>query len=201
MSFPVLMVALMALAAAGFLGLGLRGLLARAPLVFPSRRMVLLILPGFLPGLLSPFFIPLRSPRHPGAPPLVVLLPAAVALAVLLLVWKLVRGYTVLGVEDRALAPALRRAVAGLGLAYEESLGCLHLPARDADLTLHVQPGTGSAQLRLRPENPPLLERIAAALRAELAGSPGRRQPLAFVVFTGVGALFLGVAAMLFLVP
>lgn len=202
MTFPVLMVVLMALAAAGFLGLGFRGLFARAPLVFPSRRVVLLILPCFLPGLLFPFFIPLDPHRHPGAPaPWLVLLPAAITLAVLLLVWKVVRGYTVLGAEDRALAPALRQAVAGLGLAYEESLGSLHLTAENADLTLHVQPGTGSAQIRLQPEDPPLLDRIAAALAAELARSHGRRQPLAFVVFAAVGALLLGVAAMLFRLP
>ena len=198
MPFTAVLGGTLVLASAGFLLVGLCGLLGRTPLVFPARRMILLILPCFLPGLTVPLLYLAGRRLHPAgaSPPLVFFLPIAIFLAVLLLVLKVLRGYTILGAGDRALADGLRQALERLGLPYEESLGRMRLPTRNADLSLHVQPGTGSAQLRMEPEDRPLLDQIAGALRAALAapGAPGQR--LVFGVFTGVGLLMLAVAAL-----
>jgi len=168
-------------------------------MVFRSRWLGLLVVLCLLPGSAAPF-LALREgavPRQPVAPVLLYL-PLAVDVVVLALVLALLRGYTVLGAGDRALAGALKRALAGLALPFEESLGALRLPSLAADLSVHTQAGTGSAQLRLEPEDRAAFDRIAGALRAELAapGPPGGFRAVAFGVFTGAGVLLLGVALL-----
>jgi hypothetical protein len=195
--FDTLFPALLVLASAGFLLLGLRGLLGRRPLVFRSRLMLVVIVLCLLPGSVAPFLaLSLPGARTGPAPDAFLLLPLVVDVAVLALVLYVLRGYVILGADDHALATALKEALDRLELPFEESLGRLRLTRLDADLKLLQQGQVGSAQLRMEPEDRATLDRIAGALRHALAAGPGRFRGLVFVVFTGVGVLMLFLAGV-----
>ncbi len=196
MPFSVVFPALMALAASGFLVLGVHGLLGHRPLVFRSRRMLVPILLCLLPGSLAPFLAGIGS-RGVPLPPVLIFLPLAVDAGALAIVVYALRGYMVLGADDHTLATALKEALRQLGLPFEESLGSLRLPTLAADLKLLQQGATGSAQLRMEPEHAETLDRVAAALRAALATGGGRFRPLVFAAFTFAGLVLLAVGGAL----
>ncbi|HEY8022565.1 MAG TPA: hypothetical protein VIH93_15775 [Thermoanaerobaculia bacterium] len=196
MRFDTLFPALLALASAGFLLLGLRGLLGRRPLVFRSRLMLVVIVLCLLPGSVAPFLALPSGARNGPVPDAFLLLPLVVDVAVLALVLYVLRGYVILGADDRALATALKEALDRLDLPFQESLGRLRLTGLDADLKLLQQGQVGSAQLRMEPEDRGTLDRVAGALRDALAAGPGRFRGLVFAVFTGVGVVMLFLAGV-----
>jgi len=194
MIFPVVLSALLAVAALGFLLVGVRGLTRRAPMVFPAKRLIVLVVLCFLPGLAAPLALQLDRHFHLGSMPPVTFFPPVLYALILALLIRLLRGYTVVGADDRALAAGLRQALDRLGFPYEESLGRMRLTLQNADLAVHTQAGTGSAQIRMEPEDRPVLDQIAAALRDALAAGGAPPQRLVFAIFTGVGLLLLGIA-------
>jgi hypothetical protein len=197
MRIGILFPLLITLSGAGFLALGLRGLLERRPLVFRSR---LLLVPFGLALLAGPAVqISARIAKrrlHPvpsSLPFLLILATSALIFATLALA---LRGYIVYGADERSLAAALQRALAGLGLSFEKAAGRVRLPAMNADLKVQMQPGTGGALLQMSPEDGTAFDRIAAALRDALAAEHGPFQRLPFVLWTGAGIAMLVIAVV-----
>lgn len=179
------------------LTIGLRGIVTKRPVIFPVRRMFWLLVIAFSPITLLPFSTALEmrnlTLRDFGLPLFMLLF----FVVMLVFFWKMLRGYSIMGVDADAFREALQRALRKLNLPFEESLTKLRLPTLDAELEANVNSWMGGANLSIKqPQHAAILKQVIEALREELRASPAPTQQTMFGFFLIFGALLIVMLAV-----
>jgi hypothetical protein len=163
-----------------FLVLGFRGLVGKKPFLFSAKSSFWVILLAFAPSMISPIysFWKVYSSATENSIPfewsyvLVLLIPLTLYPVLLVFYWRILRGYTVVGVTDESFRQALYSVLGDLKIPYEERLSKMHLTALNADLEANVSSWMGTASVRIRQrEHQETLDRIARAMSSYFAGS------------------------------
>lgn len=107
--------------------------------------------------------------------------------------WKVLGGYTVLGVSDESFQDALRYALRKLDLPFEESLSRIKLTTlKDADLQVSVQSWVGTAQFKFKQsQHNSTLDKIANAMREYFASSSSQVNNATSIFNVATGVLLL----------
>ena len=95
-----------------FLLVGLRGIVARKPILISQRWLFALILVGFAPSLLNPFNL---SEKTIGTAFFVWIICAAL----FVFLWVFLRGYMAFGVTEASFREGLLASLRKLGIPYE----------------------------------------------------------------------------------
>lgn len=173
------------LAAAYFIWLGARILIAKRPLLLAARQSTIVLI-----GLvLLPLIILVRVEVS------ITLFYLAADVIIIITLWVNARGYAFLGITDETMLDAVHSALKAINLPYEERLGQLLLPSINAELQIAVQGWMGAAQIVIKPDSQQaVLDAIAAAMREYFrqGTSPiNRFTPIAYVVLGIFIALFV----------
>jgi hypothetical protein len=116
---------------------------------------------------------------------------------VLVVFWFHLQGYIIVGVTEKTLRTALRHALGERGLPHEDRPGSLHIPSEQLDLRLQFNESAGTAYVKVAPARGKLLLReLSRELRRFFASHPIELRKNAFVVYTYIGALLLGLATL-----
>ena len=168
------------------LGIALRGIFSRRPIIFSSRWMLMLFLLVFVP-LLARGAALFGSHFRLGS-----LLPLLMPLLVLSLLFRNAQGYSILGVSDEYFSNALHAALHKLGLPFEESLSQIRLTSLDAALIVTLQSRMGAAQLAIKPSlHRSTLKEIVQLMRDYFATVPGKTNLTTYVYYLLFGALMV----------
>lgn len=187
-----------------FLYLGLRVLLTRKPFLFSAKSAFWIIGLAFLPNILLPIrtfwkhysFYAENSIPFDWSSSMMLLIPLVLYPALLTFYWRIMRGYSVLGVTDESFRQALYTVLGELKLPYEERLSKLHLTTLDADLEANVNDRIGTASIRMKQrEQQATLDQIASGLRRYFAGSHVTTNLVTCTYYLFFGALTLAAAA------
>lgn len=178
-----------------FLAIGLRGIITKRPTIFPARRNFWLMALCLLPSFIFPAQF-LLNRQTASLPYLALLFPLLLYCPLLVLMWKAMRGYIIIGITEESLRDALHDALEKLQLPFEESLAKLRLTTLDADLSVAMQAWMGTAQLRIKgTRHDEVLKKIAEAMNDSLAHSSTRMNLTTniFYVITGVTLIILAI--------
>jgi hypothetical protein len=190
--FKALLLLPIGVMAVGFLFVGVRGLVTRRPFVFAARIFAWLFI--VLVASMSFSFVSLMlSPYSDGIEFMSV---AQIVMFLILIVvfWRVMQGYVVLGVTDDTFKQALSASLDELGLAHKESLGGYALDELGDVLLVSVQGWVGSGQLKMKTRgNQQHLKQVVAALRHRLAQDPGRASLFIPVTYTAMGLLMIAI--------
>lgn len=151
--------------------MGLRGLVRKKPMVSAARRNFWLVVLAFstqmLPLLSIVFNERANSFLGDSGFKYFMYLPPLMLGVVLVMMWKVMRGYVVVGATDASFRGALFHALKQLDLPYEESLSRVRLLTLDTDLQVSVQSWMGTAQVKFKQAgHNDTLRRIADEMRA-----------------------------------
>jgi hypothetical protein len=150
------------LIAVAFITIGLRGLLTRKPLLLPTKWIFSILIPAFLPSLLTPFtlHVPLAElGLMAWAFPLLLIL-------FFLFYWKITKGYSVYGANAETVRKTLLAAVGRLNLSCTENMAGIHLPSED--ITLTVSSVMSMGQIRAKGKDAgKFLRRLAEIMNEE----------------------------------
>jgi hypothetical protein len=162
------------------LGMGLWGIVRKKPFLFASKNTFWFTVLSFVPGMILPIqglwqtyaFSAERSEAFDWSLSIPFLLPLLMYPVLLAFYWRLLRGYTVLGVTDDSFRQALYSVLKDLQLPFEERLSKLRLTSLDADLEANVSSRMGAASIRIKQkEHQEILDKIATGLQGYFSGS------------------------------
>jgi hypothetical protein len=185
---------------------GLRGVITNKPFLFSAKINFWMVALAFSPGIFQPLYslweLLSSSAEHAedfeGSLLLLLLFPLLIYPVVLALIWRQMRGYTVLGVTDESFRQALYAVLKDLRLPFEERLSKLHLTSLDADLEANVASWMGVANLRIKQrEHQETLERVAEGLNRYFAGSHVSVNMVTCVYYIILGVLIMASAGIL----
>lgn len=191
--------AVLLIVTAWFLSIGLRGLIAKRPVIFPARHNFWLMVLAIAPSLIFPGRF-LLDKQMASFSMLTLLLPFLLWGVFLVMMWKAMRGYVVIGMTEDSLRESIHYALNKLHLPFEETLSKLRLTTLNADLNVAIQSWMGTAQLRIKgSQQDETLKKIADAMNESFA-LPSTRMNLTtniFYIITGVilivSAIFLSI--------
>jgi hypothetical protein len=175
--------------------LGLRGLIGRRPLVFSSRWFPVILGVTVLRQL-----VPVAGNQHSADPSQGDVLPFGTLLVIAVFVasWFWMQGYMIFGASEVTLRKALHHALDERGLSYEDRPAAIHIPSEQLDLQLQINEWGGTASVKVAPaRGRPLLRELRKDMERFFTSHPISLQKNVFVVYTYVGALLLGIAALL----
>lgn len=154
--------------------------MTKKPFLFSSRNVFWVIALAFLPNIIFPIegfwrhytFAQENSIQFDWSVSFLLLIPLIIYPVLLIFYWRVLRGYTVLGVTDDSFRQALYAVLRDMELPYEERLSKMHLTSIDADLEANVNGWIGTATIRMKQRShQDTLKRIASALNRYFAES------------------------------
>jgi len=180
------------------LGLALRGIFTRRPIIFSFLWLMVIFVLLLVPLILNTLLLVASLNKFDfGA-----LLSPLLMVVVFAMVFRNLRGYTVLGVSDNYLKDALNTALQRLELPFEESLSRIRLSSLDADLLVGMQSRMGAAQLSIKPAgHGKTLKQIVQAMRDYFATVPGKTNISAYVYYGLFGILMLATTIYFYTLP
>ena len=111
--------------------------------------------------------------------------------------WKILKGFTVIGVTEDAFRNSLKDALASLRLPYEERLSKMHLESLGVDLQSSVGAWAGVASIKIKePGYEEVEKQIADALQNELSRSEEPLNLNSIYFYLGTGSLLIAFSAM-----
>lgn len=186
----VMMLMVLALAGAGMLFVGVRGLLARRVTVYSGNWLLALIALCFLPQFMNGL-------KLLGAAPSLAAINLIMYPGLLLVFWFITRGFIFFGVSEELVNDALKSAFGKMGLKHELLLGSVKL--EDGGIfQISLQDWVGTMQLK--PKNPAAKARtqeLVAALSGHFSASTAGIRFMPYWIYTFCGGLLL--ATLLFI--
>jgi hypothetical protein len=184
------------LTAIAFLAVGAVALVTKRP-VFVAARIYLWLLTLLIGGLavaqISFLFSPYRDSLN-----FMSVLQAAILALVLVVFWRQMQGYFVLGVSEEPFREALIGSLEELNLEHKETVRGFELSGLADLLQVSVQGWVGTAQLRMNSRrNNQLFMDLLAVLRRRLADGPGRAGLFIPITYSIMGLLMLAFAIYL----
>ena len=178
-----------------FLALGLRGLITKKIMVFPSSRLLWVIAIAFLPLMLMPvltyFDYPTLSFNYTT-----LLFNLGIFGILLVTLRKQMNGYSLFGVTEDSLHEALAEALQKLNLPYEQSLSRIRLTSVPADLTVAIQPALGTAQISVKDaRHRTTLQQIATVMSERFAAGAVPAKLTMFLFYLVFGCLLMAFIA------
>ncbi len=192
--FSIMLPIMFGVMAAFFLILGLRGILTRIPFLLSNRWLLLVMLVGFVPCIIMPFFF-----RYDMG--LMDWLNPAIFSVVLVMMFFALKGYAAYGITDTTFREALLAALEKLQLPYEESLSSIRLTSIDADLQVAIQSWLGSGMIKIKQrEHRSVLSKIAVEMNNHFSLSSGPIKLITFIFYLIMGVfMVIGGIGMLYL--
>ncbi len=176
-----------------FLGIGLRVLLARRPLLFKARWLL-----GFMVVILSPMVI-LSLDLYTKSQSPVILINPLMFFTLLIFFGILMKGYIAMGVTDESCRAAMHAALQQLDITFEETLAHIKLTSHDLDLQAAIQSWIGTAQLKVKqPAGKPVLDEIAKAMIAYYQTHETQTNNITAIFYIVIG-LFMAASGIIFL--
>lgn len=192
LTLMILLMAL-ALAGAGMLFVGVRGLLARRVTIYSGKWLLALVAVCFLPQFLNGLNLL-------GKMPSLAVINLIMYPGLVLVFWFITRGYIFFGVSEELANEALKSAFGKMGLKHEQLLGSVKL--EDGGIfQISIQDWVGTMQLK--PKNQEAKARtkeLVAALSEYFSASTARIRFMPYWIYAFCGGLLLAtlllVAAM-----
>lgn len=187
------------------LSMGLRGVITKKPFLYAAKNTFWFVALSFAPSIIFPLqslwksysFSVEHSERFEWSFTLPLLFPLLMYPVLLVFYWRILRGYTVLGVTDDSFRQALYTVLKDMQLPFEERLSKLRLTSLDADLEANVSAWMGAANIRIKQrEHQKTLDRIADALRTYFAGSHVSINMVTCVYYIIFGGMILAMAGI-----
>jgi hypothetical protein len=179
-----------------FMLVSVRGLITRRPLVFPARAFVWLFILAV--ASMSVALISLQFSPYGGGFDFMLGVQLAMFVLLIVVIWRTMQGYVVLGVTEDAFKQALSASLDEAGLTYKESLGGYAIDQLGDVLQASVQGWVGSAMLKMKSRgNREHLERLIGDLRHRLDQLPGRASLFIPITYGLMGLLLLAMGAYL----
>ena len=142
-----------------FLGIGIRVMAVRRPLLLNARWCLGFIAVVFAPGIIVWLNVPSKSVNPFMLIYILVLFVVFIFLAIV------IKGYIVMGITDESFRAAIHSALQELNITFEETLGHIKLTSHDLELQVAVQSWVGNAQLKMKGSNgKPVLNEIVKAV-------------------------------------
>lgn len=186
----IIMLMVLALAGAGMLFVGVRGLLARRVTVYSGKWLLALVALCFLPQFLNGL-------KLLGTVPSLAAINLIMYPSLLLIFWFITRGFIFFGVSEELVNDALKGAFGKMGLKHEQLLGSVKL--EDGGIfQISIQDWVGTMQLK--PKNPAAKARtkeLVAALSEHFSASTAGIRSMPYWIYTFCGGLLL--ATLLFI--
>ncbi len=188
LTLMILLMAL-ALAGAGMLFVGVRGLLARRVTIYSGKWLLALVALCFLPQFMNGL-------KLLGTMPSLAVINLIMYPGLVLVFWFITKGYIFFGVSEELVNEALKGAFGKLGLKHEQMLGSVKL--EDGGIfQISIQEWVGTMQLK--PKNPAAKARtkeLVSALSEHFSSSTARIRFMPYWIYTFCGGLLL--ATLLF---
>jgi hypothetical protein len=184
------------------LTIGLRGIIKKKPFLIPERQITWVFTIGCLPLLFNLIWTLLSYRRGNPIDEIwygYYLLGSLLFIPAILLLWRKLSGYTVVGITYNSFRNALISVLARLNLPFKETIFKIHLVETNADLWPTI-PSLGIANLRITPKkHQPLLDQIAGGLRDYFVSPEVRINRISNILFTLLSVLAFGLAIELFI--
>jgi hypothetical protein len=130
------------------LGIGLKIILTRKPVVLLARWLLAFMALTFTPMLIKPICDLFKYGFSAiSLAPMIVLVMYSV---LLVMIWFVTKGYLILGVAEDTFRDALHYALNKLNIKFEETLSRIKLPDRNCELQVAIQAWVGTAQIKLK---------------------------------------------------
>lgn len=179
----------LALAGAGMLFVGVRGLLVRRVTIYSGKWLLALVALCFLPQFIN-------SLKLLGTAPSLAAISLIMYPGLLLVFWFITKGFIFFGVSEELVDDALKVAFGKMGLKYEQLLASVKL--EDGGIfQISIQDWVGTMQLK--PKNPAAKARtkeFVAALSKHFSASTAGIRFMPYWIYTFCGGLLL--ATLLF---
>ncbi len=186
----VMMLMVLALAGAGMMFVGVRGLLTRRVTVYSGKWLLALVAICFLPQFMNGL-------KLLGQVPSLAVINLIMYPGLVLVFWFITKGYIFFGVSEELVNDALKSAFGRMGLKHEQLLGSVKL--EDGGIfQISIQDWVGTMQLK--PKNPAAKARtkeLVAALSEHFSASTAGIRFLPYWIYTFCGGLLL--ATLLFM--
>ena len=171
--------------------LGLRGLLSRRPFVTSARRLMIVLLLCYLPGLVNTFGL-WSGPF--GASFSVMPFLLVITYAVLLFVfWRQFNGYFAFGITEESCRDALVTALNHLQLPFQETVSRFHLTSLNVDLQVAVTGWMGTAQIRMKQRaQAVVMKQISDEMSQYFATTSVGTNQLSVIVYAILGLVMIG---------
>ena len=142
-----------------FLGIGIRVMAARRPLLFNARWILGIVAVAFAPAVIVWLNLFSKS-ENP-----IMLINILGLFVIFIFLAIVIKGYIVMGITDESFRAALHNALQELNIAFEETVGHIKLTSHNLELQAAVQSWVGSAQLKMKGSNgKPVLNEIVKAV-------------------------------------
>lgn len=174
----------LALAGAGMLFVGVRGLLTRRVTVYSGKWLFALVALCFLPQFINGLLLI-------GTTPSLGLISMIMYPGLLLLFWFITKGYIFFGVSEELVNDALKGVFGKMGLKHEQLLGSVKLED-GAIFQISLQDWVGTMQLK--PKNPAARARtgeLVAELSEHFSASAAGIRFMPYWIYTFCGGLLL----------
>lgn len=172
--------------------IGYRGLKTGKPFLFPTHRLMWMIILCYVPNLL---FVILQTTllivqTHQWAIASLTLLGMLAFGFGIYTAWLQARGYLAFGITEDSFRDALLYALQKRKMAYEETISRIRLTDLKLDLAVVVAEWTGTAQLRLKEKgHEKVLDKIVAEMNAYYATTAVAVNPLPYRLYLALAIL------------
>jgi hypothetical protein len=186
----IIILAILGLAGAGMLFVGVRGLLTRRAAVYSGRWLFALIALCFFPQFLNSF-------KLLGAFPAAAMIGILIYPLLLLVFWVVTKGYICFGVSEETVNSALKSAFEKLGIKHEPSLGSVKL--EDGGIfQVSVQDWVGTMQIKAKNSQAAgRLPALVSAISEYFAAYSGKIKFLPYWIYAVCGGMMLGTLLVL----
>jgi len=182
-----------------FLVIGVRGILTKKPFLLPAYTFNSLMALYLLLNYIIPV---IQLISHTPGEPLYIFLgflfPILTLMAIAIVVWRSMNGYSAFGVSYESFKAALHSALEKLNLPYTDLGSHIELPSIGAELQTSVHSWSGTGELKVKPsKHKQMLRAIARDMNEYFRNAPEARtlKPYIFIIAMGI----LGIIFMVYL--
>ena len=169
-----------------FLGIGIRVMAARRPLLLHTRWLLGFVAIAFSPAIV--FW--LNTSSESGNP--IMLVNILVLFVVFVFLAIVIKGYIVMGITDESFRAAIHNALQALNITFEETIGHIKLTSHNLELQVAVQSWVGSAQLKMKGSNgKPVLNEIVKAVSRYYQTHETKTNNMTAIFYLVLGVLML----------
>lgn len=187
------------LLASWVLYIGLRGFITKKPVVFSTKPLFWLMALCYLPSVLLQGAFLFDRREFEASDLVMPFLMVAIYALVLAMFWRIMQGYSVIGVNDDSFRDALHFALNQLGLPFEETLSKVKLTSLGVDLEPNISSGLGVASVKIKQgrQHGDILRKIADAMREYFASHNVPVNWTTSVFYTILGVILLAMLAFM----